>query len=86
MHAGNFGRNAAERPAVGRAGLRVPGFKLARRAAEPEQDAMLLLALGLLGEAGMENSPPKLISDVAPAANALQEQAAMDAYDPRCRR
>src|SRR6185503_12075229 len=50
VHPGNLRRDAAERPAAGPAWFRVPCFKLARRAAKPEQDAMLLRLLRRGGE------------------------------------
>src|SRR5687767_5674018 len=45
VNSGNFRRDAAERPAAGPAWFRIPRFKLARRAAKPEQDAVLLRLL-----------------------------------------
>ncbi len=43
-------RNAAKRTTGGSAGLRIPRLKLARRAAQPQQDAMLLLTTSFLGK------------------------------------
>ena len=50
MDAGNRRRNAAERSAGRPPRLRIPGLKLTRRTAEPEQDDFLLRALRRLRE------------------------------------
>ncbi len=57
MHAGDGGRDAAERAAARAARLGIPGFELAGRPAEPEEQAVSLRAFGGRGESGMCEEP-----------------------------
>src|SRR5262249_27407701 len=80
MHARQLRGDAAEWTAIDAVRFRVPRFELAGCAAEPEQDAMLLFALGLFGQGlqRKESVPAQHRSDTSPS-QALQKHAAMQA-------
>ena len=52
LDTGELGGNGAEGPPKDTAGLGVPGLELARSPTEPEEDTVLALLFGLLGERG----------------------------------
>src|SRR5262249_3715961 len=61
------------------AGLGVPGLELAGGAAEPQENAVLLLALGLLGEgAGPEQPAPTEQGSRARGGEPLEEKPPVD--------
>ena len=76
--AGDFGGNAFEGAAGGGSGLGVPGFELGRAAAEPEEDAVLLFALGDFGEGGRAKEPGPAHGGDGPGGESLEELAAVE--------
>jgi hypothetical protein len=78
MHSGQRGSNGAKWPAAGSARFGIPCFKLARRAAQPQQDAVLLLALRFFGDRGdVEQSAEAEHRRGAGGQGALQEEPPM---------
>ena len=75
MGPGDFRRDAFEGAAGGRAGLGVPGFKLAGTTTEPEQDAVLLFLFGDLGKGGDAEKPGPTQGRNGPGGESLQKLA-----------
>ncbi len=77
MGAGDVGGDAFEGAAGGGAGFGIPGFELAGSAAEPEEDAVLLLLFGDLGEGGRTEKAGKTHRGDCSGGEALEELAAV---------
>ena len=78
MDAGDLRGNAPKRSAGGPAGLGIPGLELARRAAQPEEDAVLLRFLRFLRENAIVKKPRETRdAGQGAAGQSFQEQPAM---------
>ena len=76
--AGDLGGDAFEGSAGGHAGFGVPGFKLARAAAEPEEDAVFLFALGDFSEGGGAKEAGPTHAGDGSGGESLKELAAVN--------